>query len=339
MESKLDKIQNLPYYIQIKNLLKEQINSGKISNQRLPSVRQAAKYFKVSANTVLRAFNELHKEGIVTGSIGRGTFLATSCQVNNTAREKIISELSSPENITHTNRKDYLLKIIQNSIENALAQDYSLKEYEEIVLEYIKEKTEQMNNIRLVFIECNIEQLIYFTNHLEIDPSITRIPILLEDIVRGKTETIEEIRNSDIIVTSFYHLDEVNKCLGDLHKTVIGINLEPEVSTIVEIAKVPADSVVGIVTTSKIFLEIIKEVLKDLKLAFKEIMESSAKSPELIEQIVDKCDVVLVSPRRKNIVAACAKEHTKIIEFVFAPDRTSVNNLKLVLFELKKRFT
>ncbi len=83
MNTKLENLKSQPYYIQIKNVLKEKIKSGKISNNRLPSIRQVAKDFSVSVNTVLRAYNELSKEGIVTGSVGRGTYISIIPKKNN----------------------------------------------------------------------------------------------------------------------------------------------------------------------------------------------------------------------------------------------------------------
>lgn len=335
METKLDNIKNQPYYIQIKNVLKEKIKSGKINNSRLPSIRQVAKDFGVSINTVLRAYNELGKEGIVTGSVGRGTYLSLSPK-NNTTSKEVFESLSPQTVINKENRKDFLSRIIQVSLEEALSLDFSLQEFEEAVEEYVKEKLELMQRIKLVFIECNIEQLTYFANHLELNPNINLIPVLFDELNKQSDDIMKEIKSSDIVVTSFYHLDEVHKLLDHLEKKIIGINLQPEISTIVEIAKIRPDSVVGIITTSKTFIEIIKEILKELNLNFKELLESNSKDEKTIKQLVHKCDAVLVSPRRKNVVTGYATEQTKVIEFVFIPDRTSINNLKVTMLEVKK---
>ena len=335
MENKLDNIKNQPFYIQIKNVLKEKINSGRINNNRLPSIRQVAKDFGVSINTVLRAYSELGKEGIVTGSVGRGTYLSLSPK-NTTTSKEAFESLSPQAVINKENRKDFLTRIIQVSLEEALSLDFSLQEFEEAVHDHVKEKLELMQRIKLIFIECNIEQLTYFTNHLELDPNINLTPVLLEELNKQNGEVMTDIKECDVVVTSFYHLDEVHKYLDHLGKKIIGINLQPEVSTIVEIAKIRPESVVGIVTTSKTFIQIIKEILMDLKLTFKEIVESNAKDEATIKQLVQKCDAVLVSPRRKNIVESCVNEDTKVIEFVFTPDRTSINNLKVTLLEVKK---
>ncbi|MBA7687134.1 hypothetical protein ES703_95594 [subsurface metagenome] len=193
-----------------------------------------------------------------------------------------------------------------------------------------------LQKVKIVFIECNIEQVLYFTDHLELDPHIHRVPVVLEDLNKQNKETMQEIAGSDLILTSFYHLNEVHEHLNHLGKPIIGINLEPEVKTIIEIAKVPSDNTVGIVTTSKRFIKIIKDILEELNLDFSRILETNSNRDETIKRIVRKCDAVLVSPKRKQIVSNYSKDNTKVIEFCFTPDRTSINNLKVALLELKK---
>ena len=319
MHEQLNKIQQLPYYIQLKNILKEKIISGKLVSDKLPPIRKLAKEFGVSVNTVLRAYDELSKDGIVSGSVGRGTFITTS-----------------QKKIDTVNKKVFLTKIIELAVEEALSHEISLKEFEREVSQFIAAKLEMMQHIRLVFIECNIEQLIYFTNHLELDPQIHRIPILFDDLLKMTDTVVSEIKSCDIIVTSFYHLDDVKKQLGTIDKPIIGINLEPEVKTIVDVAKIPENSTVGIITTSKTFIEIIKGILSELNLHFTNLLESNSTQEPMISEIVAQCDAILVSPKRKNLVLSLASTHTKVIEFVFTPDRTSINNLKVALLEAKK---
>ncbi|KPJ89655.1 MAG: hypothetical protein AMS17_00915 [Spirochaetes bacterium DG_61] len=310
--------QERPYYLQLKNFLKTRIQSGEIKDKKLPPIRQLAKEFDVSINTVLRAYGELGKEGIVAGSVGRGTFLTIN-----------------PQELKNHNRQVLLKKIIEHAAQEALSLEFSLEEFEKAVGEYIDEKLQMMEKIKLVFVECNIEQLTYFTDHLDLDPHIQRVPVLLEDLKTHNGEIIGKAAQSDIFVTSFYHLEEVQKCLGHLGKPIIGINIEPEVSTLIKIARIPYESTVGIVTTSPQFRKEIREVLKRLELNFREIHETNAHSKEAIRELVRVCDALLVSPKQKKCVTECARDGTKIIEFVFTPDRTSINNLKLAILELK----
>jgi GntR family transcriptional regulator len=319
MAYKLEDKHTAPYYIQLKNILKMKIQSGEMKSKRLPSVRQVAKEFGVSINTVLRAYNELGNEGIVTGSVGKGTFVKVS-----------------PRELQSYHRQILLQKIVEHALEEALSQEYSIEEFEKAVFAYVTEKRKMMQRVNISFIECNIEQLTYFTDHLELDPHIHRIPVLLEELRKNDSEAMDKIEKSDIIVTSFYHLGEIQEYFNSTEKPIIGINIEPEVSTLITIAKIPPSSTVGIVTTSYQFLKEVKEVLDRLELHFSELMETHSKDEAKLRQLVKRCDAVLVSPKQKRTVEQYADTGTKVIEFVFSPDRTSINNLKLAILELKK---
>ncbi|RKX80159.1 MAG: hypothetical protein DRP87_00310 [Spirochaetes bacterium] len=319
MNEKLKRESNRPYYLQLKEILKNRIQSGAIKSKRLPTVRKVAEDFGVSINTVLRAYAELEKEGVVIGAVGRGTFITTT-----------------PQDLKRQNRETLLMKIIEHAIEEALSLEFSIKDFEDAVHKYIEEKVEMMQRVKLCFIECNIEQANYFTNHLELASYIQKIPILLEDLSNKNKDVIQKIIESDIIVTSFHHLDEVYEQLEHLGKQIIGINLEPEIPTLIEVAKIPPESTIGLVTTSEQFRIIVREILKSLNLQFLRVLETNSGNEESVRNLVRECDAVLVSPRQKKIVERYVNEGTKVIEFVFTPDRTSIRNLKVAVLELKK---
>lgn len=65
-----------PIYIQIMDLIKSDIVSGKIKiGDKLPSVRELASMLKVNPNTLQRTYQELEREGIVYTQRGMGTFV------------------------------------------------------------------------------------------------------------------------------------------------------------------------------------------------------------------------------------------------------------------------
>jgi GntR family transcriptional regulator len=318
----LDKKNGLPFYLQLKQQLKSTIQNGLIRGQKLPSVRKLAKDFGLSVNTVVRAYEGLRNEGIITGAVGRGTFVNTT-----------------PQSLKKQNRDVLLRRLIEHAVEEALSLEYSIEDFRTAVDGYIREKTEMMHKVKLVFIECNIEQVFHFTEHLELDPHIHRIPVLLKDLISENRTVLHQLAESDIIVTSFYHLDEVRDLLAHLDKPIVGVSLEPEINTIIRIAKIPEKSTVGLVTTSEAFQKIIREVLDELHFSFHRILATHTSDNNAIRRIVHQCDAVLVSPKQRTAVQDIVEEGTEIIEFVFTPDRTSINNLKVALLELKKSKT
>jgi DNA-binding transcriptional regulator YhcF (GntR family) len=308
-----------PLYTQLKDILIEKIRSGVFRDGKLLPVRQVAETYDVSVNTVLRAYNELQKDGFVIGNVGRGTFI-----------------IADQESLKSQNRETLLRNLIKHSLEEAVANDFTMEEYERAVREYINQQKTLFSRVHVVFIECNIEQLRYFSNHLELDPSIHTIPILLSELEESPKEARKKLQGCDLILTSFYHMSEVNGYVGSLEKQIIGVNLEPELGTIVELAKISPESRIGIVTTTNRFKSIVKEIIESLGLRFKEVLETNTKDEEKIHRLVANCDSIVVSPTQREVVEKYVQAGTKVIEFVFAPDRTSINNIKVALLELKK---
>ena len=308
-----------PLYKQLQSILLEKIRIGVFRGGRLRPVRQVADGYGVSVNTVLRAYSELQKDGYVTGNVGRGTFIITD-----------------PESLKTQNRETLLRNLIKHSLEEAMSNGFTMEEFEWTVKDYITQQKDLFSRVHVAFIECNIEQLRYFSNHLELDPSIQTVPILLSELEEQPKEARKKLQSCDLILTSFYHMSEVNGYVGNIGKKIIGINLEPEVRTIVELAKISPEARLGIVTTSNRFKNILKEIIAGLGLTFREVLETNTRDEEKIHRLVANCDTVLVSPRQREIVEKYVKAGTKIIEFVFSPDRTSINNIKVALLELQK---
>jgi hypothetical protein len=92
---------------------------------------------------------------------------------------------------------------------------------------------------------------------------------------------------------------------------------------------------VGLVTASRSFQAIVREVLKDLDLGFARILQTTSRDEGQLRRLARQCDALLVSPQRRQQARAAARPGTEVIEFVFTPDRTSVNNLKVALLELE----
>lgn len=71
--------ENMPIYLQIVQLLKADIISGKIEKgEKLPSIRELSEIYGINPNTVQRVFSTLEAEGVVNSKRGIGSFLTDS---------------------------------------------------------------------------------------------------------------------------------------------------------------------------------------------------------------------------------------------------------------------
>lgn len=88
----------VPIYEQIKTSLVAQIIEGELAeNEPLPSIRNLAKDIRVSILTVKKAYDELEREGYITSTQGKGTFVApkNSSFVKENAQKDIESHLET----------------------------------------------------------------------------------------------------------------------------------------------------------------------------------------------------------------------------------------------------
>ncbi|TFG92767.1 MAG: GntR family transcriptional regulator, partial [Candidatus Atribacteria bacterium] len=223
MKIEIDKKSGIPLYLQIKHQLKKLLENGNLKEgEQLPTERDLSESLTVSRNTVSMAYKELALENIILSTPGRGTF---------------------PNPITATFTKsetnNNLLKIeeiIDVSINEALELNFNLSEFRKLVEKKVEEKEKLLKTINIAFIECNQEQLYFFSKGIELGTGISIIPILMDEIYKEPDIFRERIKSIDLMVTTFFHYDEVKKFLVDQKQRVLAIALDPLMETMVNIA-------------------------------------------------------------------------------------------------------
>ena len=79
MEFRLDGQSGVPIYRQIQDMIRMGVASGQLkSGEQLPTVRGLAVALSVNPNTVIRAYTELEREGVLTTEQGTGTFVSAT---------------------------------------------------------------------------------------------------------------------------------------------------------------------------------------------------------------------------------------------------------------------
>ena len=94
MEITINRNNDTPVYIQIKNSIRQKIISGRLPNGlKLPAERTIAKELGVSRNTVVRAYQELIAEGfVVVSAKPKGYFVR---EVRKSASERVFQPLAN----------------------------------------------------------------------------------------------------------------------------------------------------------------------------------------------------------------------------------------------------
>jgi len=79
MPLRLNPASGIPVYVQLVEQVKHAIETGAIeAGDQLPSVRKMAEDLLINPNTVLRAYQDLEREGIIELRHGSGAFIRAS---------------------------------------------------------------------------------------------------------------------------------------------------------------------------------------------------------------------------------------------------------------------
>ncbi len=320
MAFELSRKSGIPLYIQLKNQIRQQIETNAWRpGFQLPTERQLASLLGVSRNTVSMAYQELEAEGELVSYQGKGTFVA----------EAAVERLSE-------SRKQRLQRSIDDMLDTATSLGFNADEVLDMVKEQIKIRQSLLNRVRIAFIECNREQVDYFARQLEVDSGVAITPLVLSEI-RSDLEYVRAIaKEVDLVVTTFFHQDEV-RAMIPAEQQVLAIALDPQLETIVRIARIPRGSRLGLVCLSTNFAEKVINSIRSAGIDYLPIESTIAMDEGAVLRIIERSDVLLVSPGRRREVERLCPEGKEVIEFVYRPDQASVNLLKTALLEFRSQ--
>ncbi|WP_018130733.1 GntR family transcriptional regulator [Effusibacillus pohliae] len=309
----------IPLYVQVKEAVLAEIKSGQWkAGDKLPTERELSEKLKVSRNTVSQAYQELEAEGVLTSVQGRGTFVC-----------------DRDDAVLIENRKDLLNKIIDIALEEGLQLGFTIDEFVEITEQRAKEKKEFLTNVQVVFIECNREQVDFFAKKLQFGSGVTITPLVLDEFRRNKEEYLPKVLASDLVVTTFFHYDEVKELVRN-RSQVLAIALDPQLETIVKIARIPQGKRVGLVCRSDNFASKVLLALKNAGLDMS-IDVSIGSQPDELASFVAAHDVLIVSPGRRREVESLSTRRQDVIEFIYKPDVASINLLRAALIDIRRQ--
>jgi len=324
MKIEIDKKSGIPLYLQIKYQIKKLFKNGNLKEgEQLPTERDLSESLQVSRNTVSMAYKELALEDIILSIPGRGTF--PNPKTSKFTKSKTNNNLSKIE------------EIIDVTINEALELNFELGEFKKLVNKKIEEKEKLLKNINIAFIECNQEQLYFFSKGIELGTGISIIPILIDEIYKEPDIFREKIKSIDLVVTTFFHYDEVKKFLVDQKQRVLAIALDPLMETMVNIAHLSdKDKSIGLVCITDKFAQRVFQSIKQAGIKFLSFKFAISHDEDEVKQFLINTNIVITSPGRKKEVEKLISPQIPLIEFVYIPDKGSMSMLKLAILDIKR---
>ena len=205
MEIHIDQGSDIPVYMQIKKQIKNMVRKDILTKgDHLPSEKELAEKLQVKYREVVDAYKSLENENIISSRPQEGTFVAGYI---NGVRE--------------TSRKDKLLRIIDLAMEEALELGFSMDDFLTIAYVRAREKEELLSKTKVVFIECNQEQLNTLIEETDVKHDVAKIPVLTEEMENEAARIKKVIKKASVIITTSFHLQEVENFIEGMNKEII----------------------------------------------------------------------------------------------------------------------
>jgi DNA-binding transcriptional regulator YhcF (GntR family) len=264
------------FAVDIEQMLVEQIKTGIYgAGQKLPPVRELATQLGVNKNTVVKAYESLGQKGYTESIQGNGTFV----------RGEPSGFLRDSETIW----QDQLEQVFRIAKQAGIDRSELIREIGNCIEQVFGEGDPQV-----AFIECNAFDIETLGHKVKSLTGYNLYGMLLSDFLTRPQAISEEY---DLLVTTFFHLGEVEQALDALtRERVVGIHATPTQDALLKIARLQGQ-VLGIVAdlprAAEWLLHIVQTYLPNVT-----VIQASLDDKTRLQAMLEKADAIVVTQSR-----------------------------------------
>jgi hypothetical protein len=241
-------------------------------------------------------------------------------------------------------RKDRAVKIINKCLGELDKLKFNSREISSLFQILLMEHELKRKSINIAGIDCNPEALSIFDMQLRHISNLKLYRFLLDNLYK-ETGVKERLAEFDLILTTSTHYSEVIGVLPKLKNKVVQVAVSPSQQTVIELAQIPAESKIGIVTESLNFLEIIKSKIKDFQIPVKNIVHMYEKDKADFASFIKGCNILITPPKclleeqkeLKGIFNSFLTKGGKIIRFGYQIERGALIHIEEKISQIIKK--
>ncbi len=315
MEFQLNKQTEFPIYQQLKEQIKYFLLSGELQpGTKLPPPKDLAGYLRINKNTVIVAYKELEKEGVIVTKHGQGTYVA---------------ENLPPD--PGLERKQALLGVAREALAKARDLGFGAEELFTVVFSQTVLGLGTGRATRVLFVECNWPDVNFYVGEITRETEAQVEGCLLGDLeARMDDKAAPEV---DLVVTTFFHVEDVKAICEPLDKKVIAIMVAPEMAILMQIGQMAPGTRVGFVCGSQSSVESIRGSLGSGGIRHIEYECVSFDDREALAKMLARADVVAGCRSVAAEVRKLVPPSVPVLEFGNVLERGSTALLKQYLGE------
>ena len=304
-------------YAHIVEILKKKIEKNEYkSGDKLPTERELAKSYGVSRTTISTVYTILQDEGFIVTQQGKGTYVKYGIKGG---------ELPS--------RKEKIHAIIDDALSKALQLGFTVNQFQSLVALRIFNHGLLHKQLKIIIIDCNLEQTTLFADYIQKDPLISVQTILLEELASIKSASW--IAQADCVITTLKHLQYVKEILG--RNDIVAVATTPNLEALVKIATLSRSNSIGFVCSGLQFWEIFINSLVRANIQTTSIHCYNHKQD--LSDFVHQFKVIAVTPLYEKRVCSVLtpSDSIDVVPFYFEMDAGSSAMIQECVAQLKKK--
>jgi DNA-binding transcriptional regulator YhcF (GntR family) len=300
MDLKLNRRKQLPIHIQLKAQLIYLIQTGQLSvGTQLPTVRQLAGFLRVNRNTVSKVFSDLEREGYLSCEPGRGTFVSTKKVGDRMRMEKM----------------QKLLMVVDEAIDKAKQLGFGPEDFSLTLYARTQTAAEpaRLPKVPILFVECNQPQTKLFSEELKNALSLPVDSMLVKVLQRIVKHNPESLRKYSLVVTTFYHVHELQALLAKIGVEVVGLLVETNLEILMRLMSLPEGTKVGIACNDWTGTQNMKLSIENAGLKHLRLVLACGEEKESINKMLKETSVIFCCKGVEEKIRSMASEGKEII--------------------------
>lgn len=323
MEFRINKNSEFPIYQQLKEQIKFYLLSGALQpGTRIPTPKDLGSYLQINRNTVIAAYKELEKEGLLVSKHGQGSFVAENIP-----------------NLPHNERRRELIALANETLMRTkelgfMPEDLFTVIFNQTVLHLdLPETNTGKSHSCALMIECNSPDLKHYQDTLRTELGIEVNGYLLDELP-DKTYT-DIVKRADFVVTNFTHLEDVKAILEPFDKKIFGVMAVPHFQIFMKIGQLPAGTRVGVVCVKEQWAARMRKALEDGGIKHVSLEHSGTDDLENLGKMMRRVDYLVCSRPVIETVKKLTPSGIKVLEFSNELDRAGIEMIKQYLAKQK----
>jgi DNA-binding transcriptional regulator YhcF (GntR family) len=248
MQLHIDKNSLTHVYRQLVEQITSLIQDGRLkTGDRLPSERNLADSLGIARGTVIKAYTELSRSGLLESTRARG------CVV-----------VGGP-NFEIQGRKERAVTMISALIDKLAGLRFTGREMKAMIDLAILEREERLGSLAIAAVDCNPETLGMFTRQIGLLSRVSVSTFLLGELSTDP-DPARRLGGFDLVLTTTTHRGDLAGLVPSLVPKIVPVKVSPSHETVMSLASVKPGQPIGVLCRSGQFLKIVELRLAELRI-------------------------------------------------------------------------